>query len=611
MKKLTCILIFLSGYFNIYGQEILPGTRDPWLWPFSQNSIWNQPIGSEAIYVDANLKPANNVDFDIQHIMELSSEYPERQVLGTDVWGPGRCDGTNYLGFTLRVPDYWIVPDAISEDVTPNNNFAFRLPNSNTVFEGNQVSRCVAAGPVYLPGWMNSPSNRSYQSIIGNGLNGSGQGASGMSALGGTIRLGEFISDEPIRHAIKINPWAAKYCYYHDTLPGFKWPATSADSYASTVYLGNDPNIVMGSLLAIPPDVTSESIGIKTFAGEKLFFTMQNYGVYFTEDSYGDYWGLIVERGVDNELLNEFGFSVSSETFINDMNKLMTALSVVTNNSPNQIGGGGAPIQPLAPDFDVISHNIKDTICQGEFIVIGDSNFTQTGKYTVCFSNNFTCDSMVNLDLTVNPTHDSYITDTICKGESIQIGDSVFSEPGSHTISLKNQLGCDSTINLSLSVNSINTSLAIENSVLKSEQPNASYKWLDCNKNYKLIPNEKGQTFTATSSGSYAVEITLGNCIDTSQCHSIMISSILEYNDFGKALQIYPNPTEQSITIDLGSNYSDIYIKILSSQGLLVQNNYIGTTNKFKHDLPETKGIYIFQIDTKTGEKAKFSVVKY
>lgn len=343
--------MILSTSLRLYSQEVLEGERNPWLWPFSQNSIWNMPIGSNAIYIDAKLESAKNVGVDIQHILEQNSSYPERNVLGSEVWGPGRCNGTSYLGFTLRVPDNWIVPDAGSSPygLTPNSNFALRLPNSDMVFEGSQISRCIESGSVYLPTWMQYKNNRKYQSTKGDGLNGGGQGASGMSALGGTIRLGELSNEASIRHAIKINPWAKKYCYYHETLPGFVWPAFSADNYAKSEYLGTNPQILMGTLFAIPPHITSESVGIVTIPGKKIFFALQNYGMYFTEDAAWDTWDIIVERGVEIEFKNKFGFSMTSDIWKNELNKLMKILAVVTNNTPNSIGGGGIPLQPYAP----------------------------------------------------------------------------------------------------------------------------------------------------------------------------------------------------------------------------------------------------------------------
>lgn len=338
----------------LHAQDVIPGTRDPWLWPFESNSIWNMPIGDQAVYEPAGLKSAANVGVDIQHLLELKASFPKRDALGSASWGPGRCESNVNLNFQLNIPDDFIVHDAGNSPygLTPNANFAFRLPNSDIVFEGPRAARCEQAGPIYFPDWMRFPNNRKHQDIRGNGISGGGQGASGMSALGGTIRLGELTSEEPIRHAIKINPYAARYCYYSAEIPGYKWPAVSADNYARDVYKGENPHIVMGSLLAIPPGVTSESINLTTIPGIKLLFTMQNYGVYFTEDAAWDTWDIIIEEGAEKEFEQTYGFSMNSNTWRIEMNKLMMALSVVTNNKPESIGGGGNPLQPLAPALE-------------------------------------------------------------------------------------------------------------------------------------------------------------------------------------------------------------------------------------------------------------------
>ncbi len=352
-----CLLAFSTATI---AQDTLAGHRLAWQWPFSQNSIWNMPIGSEATYESAHFQPAAHVGVDIQHILELNANDPRKIVLGTEVWGEGRCNGTQSLGFLIQIADDYIVPDAGNSPygLTPNGNFAFRLPNSNLVFEGSQLSRCTVGGPVHLPIWMQYPNNRKYQSIKENGLKGGGQGASSMSALGGTIRLGELTNEAPIRHAIKINPWAKKYCYYHDTLPGFKWPAKSADNYAKGTYGGTNPHILMGSLFAIPPDIAIDDLNLQTVAGKKLFFTMQNYGVYFTEDAAWDTWDIIVERDAELEFKDKYGFSMTSTTWKNELNKLMQALSIVVNNAPERIGGGGIPRQPYAPPFDELTTTI-------------------------------------------------------------------------------------------------------------------------------------------------------------------------------------------------------------------------------------------------------------
>ncbi|MCG8374699.1 MAG: hypothetical protein MI700_14245, partial [Balneolales bacterium] len=168
MKKLILIggCLFLScgtNDSNATEEDI----RDPWLWPFSSTSIWNMPIGDEAIYEPANFEDASNVGIDIQHLLLISENDPNRQVLNSPTWGPGRCSGETDLGFTLQIPDDWIVPDAGNSPygLTPNSNFAFLLPDGETLFQSTQISRCEEAGPVYLPEWMKYEDNRNYVSI--------------------------------------------------------------------------------------------------------------------------------------------------------------------------------------------------------------------------------------------------------------------------------------------------------------------------------------------------------------------------------------------------------------------------------------------------------------
>ena len=130
---IVCLLVWVGGsIYPVHAQEVLSGERDPWLWPFTPTSIWNHPIGSDAVYEPANLRAAAHVGVDTQHILELDASDPLRPALGTTTFGPGRCDGTEPIGVSLNIPDDWLVPDAGNSPYggTPNSNFAFRLPDS-------------------------------------------------------------------------------------------------------------------------------------------------------------------------------------------------------------------------------------------------------------------------------------------------------------------------------------------------------------------------------------------------------------------------------------------------------------------------------------------------
>ena len=154
-KKILMPIFALVLYLPLIAQDILPGTRDPWQWPFARTSIWNMPIGSNAQYKDANFEAAGHIGVDIQHIVALDKSDPKRQAFLSTSFGPGRCSGTESINLWLPIPDNWLVPDAGNSPYgnTPNSNFALRLQaaSADTVFEGCRIARCEKAGPFYIP----------------------------------------------------------------------------------------------------------------------------------------------------------------------------------------------------------------------------------------------------------------------------------------------------------------------------------------------------------------------------------------------------------------------------------------------------------------------------
>lgn len=99
-----------------------------------------------------------------------------------------------------------------------------------------------------------------------------------------------------------------------------------------------------------------------------------------------------------------------------------------------------------------ITVNISDSICQGQTYSFGGNVLTTAGIYNYTTSNQNGCDSTTVLTLSVNPNHNTTIYDTICQGYSYVFGSSVIATSGTHNITLANQFGCDSVITLYLTV---------------------------------------------------------------------------------------------------------------------------------------------------------------
>ncbi len=329
---------------------VYEGTRDPWLWPFSRESIWNMPIGSNAVYEPTNFEASKNVAFDPEHFAVATYDDPlievRRYTSFKDRW-PG---STNVQG-KIYWPESFVIPEKYIDGNFKNSCTAILQPDG---YVAHIAPACRPAGESYATGYLYK---RNKYTLYDDGIGGS-HGGSGLSVLGGSIRKGELKGDKPIRHAIKINIYANKYCYYGADRKGFVWPADTADGYANKKddprhYAGSDKNVVMGSLLALPPDVTAESLGLKTEVAKKLFYALQNYGAYVSDDSAWDSYCFCIEDGVSEEVKAKYGYTMKDNggAYYNDCMKMFEALCVITNNSPTSIGGGGTPRQPLAPDF--------------------------------------------------------------------------------------------------------------------------------------------------------------------------------------------------------------------------------------------------------------------
>lgn len=329
---------------------VLEGTRDAWLWPFSRESVWNMPIGSNAVYEPTDFENSTNVSFDPENFAIATANDPLLPVRRYTNF-KNRWPGSNNIEGKIYCPDSFVVPEKYRDGNFKNSCSAILQPDGTIA---HIAPACRPEGSTYLTGYLYK---RNTYTLYDDGIGGS-HGGSGLSALGGSIRKGELTGNEPIRHAIKINIYAHKYCYYGNDRKGFVWPADRADGYANKkednrYYNGSDRNVVMGSLLALPPDVTVESLGIKTEVGKKLFFALQNYGAYVSDDSAWDSYQFCIEDGVSEEVAAKYGYTLKDNggAYYNDCMKMLKAVCVITNNSPSSVGGGGTPRQPLAPDF--------------------------------------------------------------------------------------------------------------------------------------------------------------------------------------------------------------------------------------------------------------------
>ncbi|MBV8490844.1 MAG: hypothetical protein JO199_09985 [Candidatus Eremiobacteraeota bacterium] len=316
---------------------LLPnGKRDKFHWPLASTSLWNAAIGSGARYRPAGVVAASTT-FDVDPAIVIMTPAAPAITLyynGAGWTGGNRCSpGSNVLATKLPVPRTFVVPNSGA------NNSTAILTADGVHFDQNQpFTRCEAGGAA------TALVDFGLDGIYGDVIAGA-HGGSGLSALGGVIRYGEFASGT-IHHAMQIELWAHEYYYCCAPI----WPATQVDGYAKHVYRGKRPYLAPGALMALLPSFDGSSL--KTVPGKILARAFQNFGAYVVDDTFWNAWALTAEDGPGGNVANEFhalyGYDLNqspSQTspFYGDLVTIFQSLQVVTNNTAGTIGGGGTP----------------------------------------------------------------------------------------------------------------------------------------------------------------------------------------------------------------------------------------------------------------------------
>ncbi len=93
------------------------------------------------------------------------------------------------------------------------------------------------------------------------------------------------------------------------------------------------------------------------------------------------------------------------------------------------------------------------TICQGENYSFQGHTYSASGVYLDTFPTVHGCDSIFQLSLSVLPISTGFISETICEGDSYSFNGEDLTVAGSYLDTLEADNGCDSILELTLSVN--------------------------------------------------------------------------------------------------------------------------------------------------------------
>ncbi|MCH8904135.1 MAG: T9SS type A sorting domain-containing protein, partial [Bacteroidetes bacterium] len=223
-------------------------------------------------------------------------------------------------------------------------------------------------------------------------------------------------------------------------------------------------------------------------------------------------------------------------------------------------------------------------------------NLTSNGSQDVFIQKLSQCFSNTGIDVI-----------TACDSYTWIDGNTYASGTNTPTQTLTNAAGCDSVVTLNLTINTVDVTVTTVDPSIVANATGAAYRWLDCNNSYAIITGETSKSFTASTNGAYAVEVTENGCTDTSLCITIVLAGIEESSLFN-GVSIFPNPNSGLINIDLG-NLRDVSIKVFNVHGQLVYEIENINASLHQFEFKEPAGVYFVEISTQ-GLNRLYNLIK-
>jgi Secretion system C-terminal sorting domain/Lamin Tail Domain len=227
-------------------------------------------------------------------------------------------------------------------------------------------------------------------------------------------------------------------------------------------------------------------------------------------------------------------------------------------------------------------------------------SYFASGSYNDTIPNANGCDSIITLNLTVNPITSSTETVSTCDSYTWSANEVTYTTSGQHSQTLMSAAGCDSTVTLNLTIIQTPTANVTDDSLgTLTGSGGTPVQWINCATN-TAIAGATAATFTPTVNGTYAIVVSNGNCNDTSNC--VVVSYIgLNENQTIDA-DIYPNPTTNEVNITFESSSALMIIRDAHGKTIQMQTIQNGESISLENI---QNGIYFFELTTEQGKTVK------
>lgn len=354
-----------------------------------------------------------------------------------------------------------------------------------------------------------------------------------------------------------------------------------ADSIVMVAAAGND-----GTADTNYPAGFEEVIAVGSTSPTDTMSGFSNYGTWLDlvapgDGIYSTYWDGV---SGDATYAEEMGTSMSCP-MVSGVVGLM--LSHDPSKTPSEVR---ACLKLGAKNIDALNPSYVDSMGAGRLDALKALN-CEKGDSAICYE-------------------ESMLTEVACSSYTVPSGDTTYSSSGTYIDTLINAIGCDSVFEIDLTIGAVDTTVStVDPITLEATVNGASYQWLDCDDGHSSINGETNPTFTASSNGSYAVEVSKNGCTDTSSCHTINSVGILE-EKLGTEVKLYPNPTDEQVIIEVGETRGPLHMTVRDLSGRTVTERTVRDPKRFEVKLKGEKGMYLIELENGKGQKAVMRVVK-
>ncbi|GDX51458.1 hypothetical protein LBMAG27_05050 [Bacteroidota bacterium] len=310
---------------------------------------------------------------------------------------------------------------------------------------------------------------------------------------------------------------------------------------------------------------------------------------------------------VDPAVTNSIAQSICSGITFN-FNGQQLSSSGIYHDTLTAITGCDSIVNLSLIVLPALTSSINQTICAGDSINFNGTMLDTTGIYADTLLTLSGCDSIVTLHLSLINAVTHSISANICQGDTLNFNGALLTSTGTYYDTLSAVTNCDSIVVMHLNAHELNASIILNGNTFTATGLGI-IQWINCDSG-SFVPNAIGSTFTPTIVGNYAAWVWDGLCSDTTECVFDGLTGgngeLLIENNF----VVFPNPTDENITVQLLQSSVDCNIEILNTLGQILFSEIINDKSETINLKSFSSGIYFVKIITADGNFAVKKIVK-